>query len=192
MTFLILHKHANTFWLVLAALCLGLLLVFPDWLSRERLSGFLNGLGAAALLAYVALSLSRALLLLPCTPFVLAGGVAFPQWPWLVLLISFAGIAAGAFVVYSFPSVGNYREFLERNFPKPVSSMKRRLHGPWAPWIVMGWSFTPFVPTDMICYAAGVARMPFKRLVTALLIGEAPLVTVYVLVGAEVGFWLRG
>ena len=148
-------------------------------------------MGALALGVYILLSLSRALLMIPCTPFVLAGGISFPESPLLVMAISFAGIVAGAFLVYSFPSFGSYDELLERKYPDKVLLLKEKLHGAYAFWIVAGWSFFPLVPTDVICYVAGLVKMPFKKMVTALVAGEFPLVALYVYVGVEIGEWLR-
>ncbi len=171
--------------------CAGLLLLFPDWVTRESISGFLNGLGALALVVYIVLSLTRGLLMIPCTPFVLAGGISFPDMPVVVMLISFAGIAAGAYLVYSFPSFGSYDEFLEERYPDKISWLKDKLHGPYAFWIIAGWSFFPLVPTDAICYVAGLVKITYKKLVTAVVIGEIPLVTIYVYLGTEIGEWLR-
>jgi uncharacterized membrane protein YdjX (TVP38/TMEM64 family) len=47
------------------------------------------------------------------------------------------------------------------------------------------------VPTDAICYVAGLVKISYKKLVTAVIIGEIPLVTIYVYLGVEIGEWLR-
>jgi uncharacterized membrane protein YdjX (TVP38/TMEM64 family) len=187
----LLLKHFNTLWIVLVLLCAGLLLLFPNWITRESISGFLNGLGAMALVVYIVLSLTRGLLMIPCTPFVLAGGISFPDMPFVVVLISFAGIAAGAYLVYSFPAFGSYDEFLEERYPDKIAWLKEKLHGPYAFWIIAGWSFFPLVPTDAISYVAGLVKITYKKLVTAVIIGEIPLVTIYVYLGVEIGEWLR-
>lgn len=185
------YRHINTIWLILVGIILSLLLLNPGWVSRESISGLLEGLGASALLVYIVLSLSRAAFLIPCTPFVLAGAISFPQWPALVLLISLAGVVAGALLVYSFPSFGDYDEFLEQKYPEKIALLKNRMHGRYAFWIVAGWSIFPLVPTDVICYVAGMTRMSFRKLVTALLVGEVPLIAFYVYLGSEIGEWLR-
>lgn len=184
-------RHLNTIWLLLVVICASLLFIFPDAVSRDSISEFLGGLGTLALIVYILLSLSRALLMIPCTPFVLAGGITFPDMPVLVMAISYAGIVAGAYLVYSFPSFGSYDEYLEEKYPEKVKVLEEKLHGAYAFWIVAGWSCFPLVPTDLICYVAGVVKMPFKKMATAVVIGEIPLVTLYVLVGAEIGDWLR-
>ena len=187
----LLITHINTIWLALVAILGGLLLLFPDWLNRESIAGFLDGLGALALFVYVALSLTRAALMIPCTPFVLAGGIAFPELLLLVWVISLAGVVVGAFLVYSFPSFGKYDEYLERKYPDKIAMLDRQIHGPWSFWIIAGWSFFPLVPTDLICYVSGVVKLRFRKLITALLVGEVPLVTAYVYLGAGIGEWLR-
>ena len=184
-------QHINTIWLLLAGTCLVLLAAFPDALSRDSIANFLNGLGALALLVYILLSMTRALLMLPCTPFVLAGGITFPEWPWLVMIISYAGIVTGAFLVYSFPAFGSYDEYLEQKYPDKIKLLEEKLHGRHWFWIVAGWSFFPLVPTDVICYVSGIVKLQFRKMAAAVVIGEIPLVTIYVFVGAEIGEWLR-
>jgi|TARA_Y100001949_G_C15933050_1_gene306559 uncharacterized membrane protein YdjX (TVP38/TMEM64 family) len=184
-------KNLNQVWLCLVAIVLVSLLIFPDWLSRDSISELLNNFGTMALIVYIVLSLTRSLLMIPCTPFVLAGAISFPQWPLIVFVISFTGIVLGAFLVYSFPSFGNYDEFLEEKYPVKIAALKEKMQGKYAFAIVAGWSFFPLVPTDVICYVAGIAKMSFKKMVMALLIGEIPLVTTYIFLGVEIGEWLR-
>jgi uncharacterized membrane protein YdjX (TVP38/TMEM64 family) len=61
---------------------------------------------------------------------------------------------------------------------------------PRSQWFVALWAFFPAVPTDLICYAAGLVGMPFRRMMTGLMIGELPLVTLYVLLGQQAAQWL--
>ena len=58
------RRHINTIWFVVVAIVLASIVIFPSWLSRESISNLLNQMGTMALIAYVLLSLSRALLLL--------------------------------------------------------------------------------------------------------------------------------
>ena len=74
-----LHRHINSVWLCLVALVLGLLLLFPDWLTRDSISAYLAGLGSGALLVYLLMCMTRSLLMIPVTPFVLAGAITFPE-----------------------------------------------------------------------------------------------------------------
>ncbi len=183
-------RHINVVWLVLVACIMGLLVAFPGWLSKESIVSFISQLGPMSLLGYLLVSLFRALLLFPSTPFILAGAILFPQLPFLVLTISVIGVVVGAYLVYSFPSFGAYDQILEGKYPEKIGLLKQKMQSRYAFWFVVGWSFFPLVPTDVVCYVAGLAKMPFRKMITALLIGELPLVTIYVFVGAELGEWL--
>ena len=184
-------KHINTVWFVVAAAILGMIVINPELLSRDSISQMLNQMGSMALIIYVLISLTRSLLLMPCTPFVLAGAISFPQWPFLVFAISLAGVVVGAFLVYSFPSFGSYDRLLEDKYPEKIAKLKSKMQHKNAYWFVVVWSFFPFVPTDAVCYVAGVAKMQPRKMLTAVLIGELPLIAVYIFLGAEIGEWLR-
>lgn len=184
-------RHVNTIWFVVVAIVLSSMLFFPDFISRDSISSLLGRMGAMALVVYILLSLSRAALLIPSTPFILAGAISFPDWLLAVFFISLAGIVVGAFLVYSFPSFGSYDELLEEKYPEKIAFLKDKMHSKYAFWIVVGWSFFPLVPTDAISYVAGMTKMPFKKLAAAMLLGEIPLVSAYIFLGAEIGEWLR-
>ena len=187
----ILRKHLNTIWLVLVAALLPLLLLFPGWITEDSIANFLNSLGTIGLLVYLFLSLSRAFLMIPSTPFVLAGAIAFPEMPLVVWLISATGVVVGALLVYSFPSFGSYDRFLEEKYPDKILFLKEKMQGKYAFWVIAGWAFFPLVPTDAVCYAAGLAKITYKKMIAPLLIGQLPLATVYIFLGTEFGEWLR-
>jgi len=184
-------QHINSIWLIFVAICLGLFLLFPEAISKESVATALSNLGPWAWVAFIVLSLVRSAFLIPCTPFILAGAVSFPESPGIVLLISLAGIAAGAYLIYSFPTFGGYDRLLEAKYPDKIAALKKKMQHKYALLFVAGWSFFPLVPTDAICYVAGVAKMRFSAMITALLLGELPLVIIYVYAGAEIGEWLR-
>ena len=184
-------KHLNTIWLLSAVSILCLLYLFTDWLTRDAIAGLLASMGPIAFAVYIVLSLTRSLALFPCSPFILAGAITFPQWPMAVFIISMIGIVVGASLIYSFPSFGGYDRLLEEKYPEKIAGLKQKMHGRFAFWIVTGWSFFPLVPTDAVCYAAGISKMPLRKMLAAVVLGELPLVTAYVFLGAEIGEWLR-
>ncbi|GJM11894.1 MAG: hypothetical protein DHS20C12_02970 [Pseudohongiella sp.] len=184
-------KHLNTVWFIVVAAVLALIVINPQLMTRESISELLNQMGSMALIIYILMSLSRSILLIPCTPFVLAGAISFPQWPLTVFAISLAGVVVGAILVYSFPSFGSYDRLLEEKYPEKIASLKSKMQHKNAFWFVVGWSFFPLVPTDAVCYVAGLAKMSLRKMLAALLIGELPLVAAYVFLGAEIGEWLR-
>ena len=185
------RTYFNKIWLSLAAINLVLIFLFPDWFSRESISSFLGGLGAMSLIVYTLISMGRAFFLIPSTPFIIAGAITFPESPVLVWSISSIGVVVGAYLVYSLPSFGDYDRFLEENYPSRVAYLKEKMRGKYAFWIIMAWAFFPFVPTDAVCYVAGIAKISYKKVIVPLLIGQLPLATAYIFLGTGIGEWLR-
>lgn len=175
----------------MVVLLLGLLFLFPDWLTRESVAEFLQTLGPMAFLGYIVLCLTRAAVMIPATPFVLAGAISFPDSLIAVFVVSIIGIVVGALLIYSFPTFGSYDEYLEARYPKQIATIKRKMQSKYAYLFVMGWSFFPLVPTDVICYVAGLAKMSVRKLALAVVVGELPIVAFYIFVGAEISEWLR-
>ena len=184
-------RHINSVWLCLVAVAIGFLLLFPDWLTRDSISAYLGSLGSGALLVYLLMCITRSLLMIPVTPFVLAGAITFPDLLMLVFATSMVGILVGAFLIHSFPAFGGYDRLLEESYPTKIGRLKDTMRGKRHFWIIVGWSFFPLVPTDLICYVAGMVRLPFRKVIGPLTLGEIPLVAIYVYFGSEFGDWLR-
>ena len=180
-------KYLNVFWFGLVLAAAVTFLVNPELLEREALAGFVARFGREAFVVYVLICLTRSLLLIPSTPFIFAGAIAFPDWPLAVLTASMAGVLSGSLLIYSVPGIGGYDERLKARYPKQIAYIRERMRGASAWWVTMGWSAFPFVPTDLICYVAGLAKMPPLKMAAAVQIGSFPLNAVYVFTGAELG-----
>lgn len=177
-------------WVAVVGGVLVLWLMNPSALSKESFESLLTRMGPWAFAGFVLISLVRGALLIPSTPVVLAGGAFFPNAIPLVLLVSMAGIVASATLLYRFPGFAGYDSMLAAKYPEQLGRLQRNLVKPGAVWLVAAWSFFPAVPTDLICYAAGLVGMPYRRMILGLVIGELPLVTAYVLLGTKVAEFL--
>lgn len=179
-------------WAVAVIAVLVTLIVKPSLLAVDSIVSFVERFHTAILLVYIILSLVRGLFLLPSTPFVLAGIALFPESPILVITISMIGIVITATALYYFSDLLGFSEKLDRKFPKQMERWHRRLNSGYSTWIVMGWSFFPFVPTDLICYVAGIVKMPFRWMILGLFIGELVLVSCYAYLGVGFVEYLKG
>jgi uncharacterized membrane protein YdjX (TVP38/TMEM64 family) len=173
-------------WLALVGGVLLLWITQPTLFSPQRLEGTLRGLGPWAFAGFVLASIVRGPLLIPSTPVVLAGGALFPDRLPLVLLVSMIGIVFSAALLHRFPGFAGYDQKLAAKYPEQLARLQVHLQKPRAVVFVTAWAFFPAVPTDLICYAAGLVRMPLGRLLTGIVIGELPLVTAYILAGRHV------
>ncbi len=160
----------------------------PTLFTPGRFEGFFARWGAWAFGVFTVVALVRGALLVPSTPVVLAGGALFPTSLPAVLLVTMAGIILSATLLYRFPHFAGYDQMLAAKHPEKLARLRVELGRPWAIWLVAGWAFFPVVPTDLICYAAGLVGMPFRRMILGIIIGELPLVTAYLFFGQ----WLAG
>ena len=180
-------KNLNLIWFAIVGVAVLVFFLNPELLDRETLADFVTHFGAEAFVVYVLICLTRSLLLIPSTPFIFAGAIAFPDWLLAVLAASMAGVLSGSLLIYSFPGIGGYDERLKARYPQQIAYVRERMQGAGAWWVTLGWSFFPLVPTDLICYVAGLARMPPLKMAVAVQIGSLPLMAVYVFTGAELG-----
>ena len=154
--------------------------------TKESISSFINNQSANILLVYILISLARGIFLLPSTPFVFAGIILFPNQPLLVFSVSILGIVITATYLYFASRFLEFNKLFGEKHSKKTDKIIERLnkHGFW---IVLGWSFFPLVPTDLICYIAGSIKMNFTKYISAVFIGEAILISAYVYLGE--GIW---
>lgn len=176
-------KLVYIIWIGIILALLTLFIVSPSSFAPEAIAQFLDNYQAHLILAYALMSFVRGFFLIPSTPFILAGIILFPTQLWTVFIISIIGVWVGSTVVYYFADFLGFSEKLERKFPEKIETWHRRLNSPKAMLIVIAWSFFPLVPTDVICYVAGIVKMPYRYLILGVLIGEVVLIYFYVFYG---------
>ena len=157
---------------------LGLWIRHPEHFTQAGVEHAILASGIWAFAVFTIASFVRGALLIPSTPFVLAGGALFPN--------SMLGIVASATFLYRFPGFAGYDSLLAAKHPEQLARLQVQLVRPRATWFVALWAFFPGVPTDLICYAAGLVRMPYRRMILGIIIGELPLVTFYIFLGTRI------
>ena len=167
-------------WILLVVSLVIASLVKPEILKPSYIRDFIKSYNNEMLLIYIALTFLRGFFLVPSTPFVIAGGMLFPDKLFLILLISMIGIVLSATSLYYFSDLLGFSKYLEKKYPNEVITWKRRLKDPKAILFVIGWAFLPVVPTDLICYVAGIVKMPYKHMIAGVFLGEIILVSFYI------------
>lgn len=152
----------------------------PEVFTVSYLKDFIGTYQNSILSTYIALSLVRGFFLVPSTPFVLCGGLLFPEHLHVVLGISMFGVLVSATSLYYFSDMLGFSLYLERKYPRQIKRWKSRLQRPRASLFVLGWSFFPLVPTDLICYVAGLVKMPYRYMFIGVFIGELILNIFYI------------
>jgi uncharacterized membrane protein YdjX (TVP38/TMEM64 family) len=178
-------------WAVLIGVSLYLYFSDPSAFSAANIAEFIRTFRSEIWLVYFVMSALRGFTLLPSTPFVLAGALTFPDQSLAVLLTSLAGIALSSTMIYFFSELLGFTEYFERRDPARIHAIKARLEHPLGFLFVAAWAFFPLVPTDLVCYLAGTARMNYWKFILAVLFGETILCSVYVFGGGSILSFLR-
>lgn len=170
-------------------LIIGALVTFalrPEVASPEYIVRLISRFSNEMLLVYIVITIGRGFFLIPSTPFVIGGAILFPDQLLLVLVISMIGVLFSATALYYFSDLLGFSKYLEKKYPKGVERWTRRLQHPRAALFVFGWAFFPFVPTDLICYVAGIVKMPYRFMFIGVFLGELTLNVFYVYFGGGI------
>ena len=137
---------------------------------------------------YLLLGAIRGFTLIPSTTLVLAARGVLPAGSALCAhdrrhLISSA-------CIYWFAESIGLDEVLKRRHPDAVARLTDLLQKHELP-IIIGWSFFPLAPTDLICYVCGVLRVNFLTCLIGVAIGEGTICGIYIFFGDQVLRWLQ-
>ncbi len=173
-------------WGLLIISGLALYFLRPDLFTPGSIAALLAKFQSEALTIFLAISIVRGVTLLPSTPLIIAGTLAFPSEPWTVLIISIFGIIASSSMIYWFSDFLGISEFFETRKPTAVAKIRSRLEQPTGLAFVFLWAFFPLVPTDAVCYVAGSIRMRFVKFIAAITAGELILCSFYIFSGSYI------
>jgi len=179
-------KIINYLWISVVLFILIYLFLHPTAFSAENLSVFLQKFGHWVWLVYIIISFLRGIFLFPSTPFVFAGAILFPEKLILVGIVSILGILFSATLLYYFSDAIGFGDYLSKKYPKKIEKARIQLNKPQGKWLVAAWAWFPFVPTDIICYVAGLVQMRFSIMITGIFLGETILISLYLYLGKDI------
>ena len=84
--------------------------------------------------------------------------------------------------VYYFAEALHLDELLRRKHQSQLDRVRDLLQRHGLP-IIIGWSFFPLVPTDLICYLSGVLRIRLTTMLFGVAIGEGAICAIYIFLG---------
>jgi uncharacterized membrane protein YdjX (TVP38/TMEM64 family) len=157
----------------------------PEVFSAENIAAFLQHFRSQLWLTYFFVSFVRGFFLIPSTPFIFAGIILFPEDTFLLLFTAVAGVVFSSAMLYFYSDNLGFSQYLERYFPVQLAKVKELLKGKYAFPLVFIWSIFPFVPTDLVSYAAGLIKMPVSKVLAGIAIGELILASLYLYFGRE-------
>ena len=177
-----------TVWCLAVATALYLYLFRRDLLRHKLDSALSLSLGVAAII-YLLAGAARAFTLIPSTYLVLAGLPFLP--PGLLLILTLIGILVSSAIIYWFAESLHVHQLVQRGKYRSqydrVHDLMQRHELP----IIIGWSFFPLAPTDIICYVSGVLEVNFPKFLLGVAIGEGTICAIYIFLGERALQWLR-
>jgi uncharacterized membrane protein YdjX (TVP38/TMEM64 family) len=102
--------------------------------------------------------------------------------PIRLFVLTLVGILISSASVYLFAEALNLEEMLARQHQRRVDTLKDALQRYQLP-IIIGWSFFPLAPTDMICYVCGVLKVDFRKCLLGVGVGEGAICAIYIFMG---------
>jgi len=166
-------------WLLLVAGAAFAALFHRDAVERAMGEALVGPLALAGLI-YLVLGALRGFTLIPATYLVIPAVPFFP--PVLLLGLTLAGILISSACIYRFSDAMRLEAVFERRHPRRVAQLRAALARYELP-IVIGWSFFPLAPTDLIVYVCGALRVDFKTCLLGVCIGEGAICAVYIFLG---------
>ncbi len=167
-------------WILFLIFCVGYVLTHREVFTAQAIADFLTQFKTSIFITYFIVSILRGLTLVPSTPLVLAGTILFPSEPFSVLAISISGIIFSSTMIYFFSDYLGFGAYLERKHSQKIIKIKDQLQKPTGTFFVFFWSFFPIVPTDAICYVAGILKMNFAKFIIAVGLGELLTCSIYI------------
>lgn len=155
--------------------------------TPETLRGWVDDFGWYAPVIYMAMYVVRPFILFPASVLAMAGGLAFGTW--YGMLYTLIGEVIGAvlsFLLALKVGAGLFGGKENPRFLKLERAMEKRGFT-----MVLMLRIAPFVPFDLVSYAAGVARVPLRAYLIATIIGTLPGTFAYNFLGATLtsGNW---
>ena len=168
-------------WLVTIAAAIGVL-VFNRAFVQGRLQSAASASALAAAAIYLFFGCLRGFTLVPSTALIVVAIPFFP--PGRLFGLTMAGILISAASIYWFSEALHLEELLAKRHQRHVDRLKAALERYELP-VIIGWSFFPLVPTDIICYVCGVLRVNFIKYLAGVGIGEGVICALYIFLGDQ-------
>ncbi len=169
-------RKTFTVWILVVALVLTLYLTHKDQIDVEWIRGAVHDNRFLVIPFYLLLLSCLGLTFIPSTPFAIAGVALFD--PTFAYVLNLVGIVTSSTIVYHFARFLGLREAFESKYPLKIQKVRGALNRKELP-IIVGWSFFPVVPTDLIIYVASTLKIPLWKCLLGVVLGEGALNAIY-------------
>jgi uncharacterized membrane protein YdjX (TVP38/TMEM64 family) len=178
------RRLLGVIWMLGVGAALYIALFHRD-LIESRLRSASDASWIAGGAVYLALGCLRGFTLIPMTSLLVMGILFFPPMPLFVLTM--AGAMVSSVSIYYFSEALHLDDLFRRRYPDQIDRIRGLLSRYGFPTIV-GWSFFPLTPTDLVCYVGGVLRINIWMMLAGIAIGKGAICALYIFAGQ----WVMG
>jgi uncharacterized membrane protein YdjX (TVP38/TMEM64 family) len=172
------RKITFCLWLILVMGIIITYFLFPEIFSLSFMEETAVDHPIAVLMIYYLIISFKGLTFMPGTPILLAGMMLFS--PVEVFFVNMAGIMTSTLLVYYFSKYLEFDVFFETKYNKYIEKIKANLINKELP-VIIGWSFIPCFPTDVIVYIGSTLRVNVLKCLIGVFIGEAIINSFYII-----------
>ncbi|HOW29661.1 MAG TPA: VTT domain-containing protein [archaeon] len=173
----ILKKEVLIAWIAIVIILFIIYLFAPNLLNLEFLNSFVKENKLLVVFLFISIITLISLTLIPSTPFVLSGLLLFS--PLETFIYSIIIIILYSTITYYFARYLGLDRYFEKKYPESIKKIRKALKGKeW--FIIIGWGFIPIFPTDLVIYMCSSLKIPFRKCLIGVLIGEGTLNALYI------------
>ena len=172
-----LKKITFYLWLILITGGMITYLFFPGKLSFSFMETTAGSHPIATLILYYLILSFQGVEFMP-SPLIFLGVLIFN--PIELFVVNMAGVMTSATIVYYFSKYLELDVYFETKYSKYVHIIRAKLMDKELP-IIVGWSFFPLVPTNLIVYVGSILRINVFICLLGVFIGEAIINAFYII-----------
>jgi uncharacterized membrane protein YdjX (TVP38/TMEM64 family) len=157
-------------WIILLLLVFIAYLYFPKIINLENFFNLISGNYIIAILIFTIFVILRGFTLISPLIVTMASLILFS--PLEVFMINSLGIVASSFLIYKVSDYLGFDDYIENNYQEKVKKIRKSFEKKEIP-IMIGWSFFPFFPTDILVYVAASLKVSLWKCLVGIFIGTA-------------------
>jgi uncharacterized membrane protein YdjX (TVP38/TMEM64 family) len=157
-------------WIILLLLVFIAYLYFPKIINLENFFNLISGNYILAILIFTIFVILRGFTLISPLLVTMASLILFS--PLEVFIINSFGIVISSFLIYKVSDYLGFDDYIENNYQEKVKKIRKSFEKKEIP-IMIGWSFFPFFPTDILVYVAASLKVSLWKCLVGIFIGTA-------------------
>lgn len=151
-----------------------------------KITSFLKAYPAYSTLLFFIIASLRIFTLIPCTVFIITGGILFDPLKAFILITIANLLSEILLFLFVKATIGmNYQDKIIKKYPKIYNLIKRND----VQILALGVS-SPVVPTDVVCFFSVLTGLTFSKYVLTILVADTPIILLYTFLGISLKYSL--